>query len=329
MATANLTGLFEKMDDKKPSKEDFSNVISAFLIVDGREFFADLETLAGSNSEWGRSVDAAIGGLQSVVGASTTAYKLTKHSAVQRRFDRLIAAENIRIMPLGEASEEEQKLAGEKAFMVAEHRMTEFLGSSEGTEYLRDAIVRDLNWQLESSDIKSAAQETLVQAVIATWAVFESFSRSFIVAWLNSDPSRAGALLRAPELKDYFGKQLVDFETMQDHGFDLSTKMGTVLFSQRRLDRMDSIKKAFKHLLNDSEVQSSFDGELWHLNQLRNLFVHNRGIVDRQFLLQSADAYDLGEKLTIDSHELERCLQAVKSTLILIAAAATRLDKSA
>lgn len=306
----------------KPPKEVVDRVLGSFLIFRLEPFLEPLLAYQSDSSCWSECLTTATEGLRSVTNAAGLPFFLVQSSVAQRIFDRFHAAELIRSLkhiPSNEGLSDEIKRAN--AFSNATKEMKEFVLSSEGGDYMRDAVVYDLFGRLESSDVSDASQELLVQTLISTWSVFENFSRSFIVSWVDADASRASLVLKAPGLKDILGKQIVDFQTISQHGFNLTNSMGAVLFASKRLDNLKVIKDVMKALFNDSQIQSAFGDELWLLNQRRNLFVHKRGFVDKQYLENTNASNSLGEKLDLSCDDIEESLLSVRGAMISILSA--------
>lgn len=138
---------------------------------------------------------------------------------------------------------------------------------------------------------------------------------------VNDDPKRASPILKSYELKDFFGKQVVDIKVIDEHGFDLSNSMGDLIFRGRRLDSLVIIKSIFKAIFNSSDIQTAV-GNLWLLNQRRNLLVHNRGIVDKEYLKNSGDTSPIGTRLALRSSDIENYLNGVQRAIIAISIAA-------
>lgn len=204
--------------------------------------------------------------------------------------------------------------------------MSKFLISDEGKQFLADGIRYELKSRLQSANVRSASQELLIQTLNASWAVFENFSKTFIVDWLNSNPRCAVSVSNTPELKDFFGKQIVDIALIGDHGFDLSRSMGTVLFNERRLDNLSVIRTVFKALFSCSTVQSALGEKLWLLNQQRHLFVHKRGIIDDNYPNKTSSNDSKGERLILKSGNIVEHLSAVRDAIGAIGEAASQVE---
>ena len=315
--------------DTEALRELAIEVSKHFLIFRTEEYLEPIKALAGSVRPCAECFTAAAEGLYSVISAASLPVRLTQDTVFQRKFDRFHASQSILALipeePGSGLSEEGERLALE----AADNEMKDFLSSEEGSRYVRDQLILELDRRLKSEDIQIAAQELLVQSLISTWSNFESFARSFAIEWLNQDPGRAMSLLETPDLKDFFGKKGVDLRTIGDHGFDLSGSMGTILFKDRRLDSLANIRGTMKALFNAPSVQEALGGRLWLLNQQRHLFVHKRGVVDEAYLAAYPDASPLGERIHLTWDEVKQHLWAVQSAILAIGEAAREATSSA
>lgn len=316
-----------------------------FLFLSPDEFLVSFEPFLEDEWLYAARFSVAREGLSSVISAAGMPLELVIASIKQRRFDRFHMAERIRAIPTPDTPElmkmiEAQELnkepssrnlvaalppdAEEKAIASAFEKMREFWTSEEGKRFLANGIQHELKASLELKTIRSASQEVLVQTLISSWSVFEHFSKTFIVDWLNSNPGCAGSVSDAPELKEFFGKQVVDISVLGNHAFDLSKSMGTILFSERRVDSLSVIRAVFKALFSSSTVQTALGEKLWMLNQQRHLFVHKRGIVDADYLGKTSSSEQKGERLTLTSDNIVDHLMAVREAIVAIGEAASK-----
>jgi hypothetical protein len=312
----------EEREKSQPSSEIVSQVRHAFLIFPVKEFIEPLEDCEPRDQTFSEILANAIDGLRSSVIACGLPFQLVTDSVQQRRFDRFHAAERIRGLSLADDGSENIPENQILALSTAQDKFKDFLDSDDGRDFMRDQIVFELERRLRSPVIVAAAQELLVQALISTWSVFESFARAFIISWINADPQRAIPVLASADMKEYFGKQAVDIRVIGDHGFDLKNSMGTILFRGKRLDNLGVIRSTLKALFNNGGLQSALDQKLWQLNQRRHLFVHNRGIVDNDYLRQTGDTVLLGERLKLKSGDIEIYLLEVRAAILAISRAA-------
>ena len=307
----------------KRFSEVVDRVKTAFLILDIQTVTEPLEMLDTGPGNCGELVCDAVAGLKSVVSAATMPFQLAINSVHQRRFDRFLSAEQIRSLahasPSGELSEDLERKAAERA----RSKMAEFLASGAGRDFVRDAVVEELDRSLASQVVSDAAKELMIQALVSTWAVFEHFVSEFIVDRVNANPHLAKPVLAAPELKAFFGKQAVDFQVIDQHGYDLTRSMGSIIFRNQRLDSLAVVRSVFAAMFDGGEVQKALGKELWLLNQRRHLLVHRRGLVDREYLDRTGDDAEPGQRLVVTSKDVERYLMAVQKAIVTIKTATT------
>lgn len=305
---------------KRPPSEVVARVRSAFFIYSSDKLLEPLDRFLASEHSWTHLLRDAADGLRGATSAASLPFELIHDAVNQRRFDRILGAERIRLLPL--PSEQEVENADELALSRAQESMRRFLDSLEGRNFVRDSIVYELDRSLRTPTICSAAAELLIQTLVSTWTIFESFARSFSIAWINGDPRRAEPVLASPDLKEYFGKQVVDIKVIGDHDFNLSKSMGNILFREKRLDSLPVIRSVMEALFNDVHIRAALGDDVWMLNQRRHLFVHKRGLVDREYLERTGDSAPAGKRLHITSHDVERYLESVQRAVIAIATAA-------
>ena len=197
---------------KRPKPEIVDRVLDAFFVFSGDPLLDQLQRHQNQTLPWDRCTTAAFEGLQSIIHAAGLPFELTQHSVLQRQFDSLHTAERIEGLKEASPGAGLSPSQAASARSRAENRMSEFLYSSEGSDWLRDSVVFQLNSHLDTPKLRMASQELLVQAVIGSWTVFESFARAFIITWVNLDPTRASIIVNAKDLRDVFGKQVVSIE---------------------------------------------------------------------------------------------------------------------
>lgn len=190
-----------------------------------------------------------------------------------------------------------------------------------------NATADRLRSMLDDPKVEEGSSELLRQAVSSIWASFEVFAGDTITAVVNDDPTLAMPLLSSPRLKKLFnGQQGITMEVLAAHGFNLSDKLGDVLFSTRRLDALSNIREVFAVLSGNCENigRSLRDERLWLLNQRRHLIVHRRGVVDADYLAQTSDRVAVGSRLQVHSEDIESYLEVVRDAAVAVLAAFPR-----
>ncbi len=125
--------------------------------------------------------------------------------------------------------------------------------------------------------------------VIEAWTLFESLSEDLWEAAINFHPTVLGALN---------GKAKISFDDLQKNAFNVRHKMGTLLKRKEAVgfrainDIRDAYRLAFtdqfkpiEDILNDSGLQ--------YAAAVRNLLIHKRGIIDKEFHEQTAGIADV------------------------------------
>lgn len=134
----------------------------------------------------------------------------------------------------------------------------------------------------ESDKIMTALGRSLI---IEAWTMFESLSEDLWEAAINSHPHTLGSLN---------GKMKVTFDDLQANRFDVAKRLGTILRHQKSTvsfrtlwDIRESYSAAFsKH---DATILAPLnDPGLQCAAAVRNLLIHKRGIVDKEFCGQVA-----------------------------------------
>lgn len=298
-------------------------VLDSFLIPPTIDFEGAIHFVS-EGFRYAKILDVAIDGLKGILSTASLPFQLVEASVVQRKFDRVFTAERILILkevgPWGDVTEIHER----KAYETADHKMSEFASSSEGTNFFRDEIILELSRTLKVGGVAAATQELLAQSLISAWSVFENFSRSAIIEYLNARPSAAAAVISLPAMKDFFGRKAIDIDVISRYDYNLSSFMGDVLFGDRRLDSLTIIKPLLRELLGDAEIQIALSDEIWELNQLRHLFVHRRGLVDREFLGKTNSKIAIGERVNLKSDNIEKSIKAVLKAIVTIGSALSR-----
>src|SRR4029077_2221551 len=166
-----------------------------------------------------------------------------------------------------------------QAHAKAGERMHEFCQAPDG----RRALKHDLSVFLLTSlkgGFEQAAHELLQQGLVLLWSAFEVLCRDAFEALLNENPSKIRALVDHPHTRKRFDAGRLSLDTLVQHEFDLSTRLGTALVEQQDFSRLPTLKAIYAVLYPDTGlIQTLADRDLWTLHQRRHLIVHRRGIV--------------------------------------------------
>lgn len=318
----------ENLGAKPEFDEIEKKVVSRFLLIQREPLLAPLVEVSLDDAEAHDCLRNAVSGLDRVISAASLPFTMTHNAVMDRHYQRLFTHERILQLipaydsPEGKYDEKWDRIATEKA----NAEMDKLLQDQTKLLALKNEIITDLHRSLASFDVRVAAEELLAQSIISTWSVFEGFSRNFITLLLNRYPQAAYRVMLNPEMKDFIGKPAIDINTLEEHQFDVSSSMGTILFRNRRFDSFSVIKTLYKCMFDDASVQGALGHHLWMLNQMRHLFVHSRGLIDQEFINQTGTEFPIGSKLPLNSCTVEEGLRATTEAIRAICVKANSLS---
>jgi hypothetical protein len=115
--------------------------------------------------------------------------------------------------------------------------------------------------------------------IIQAWTLFESLSEDLWEAAVNSHPTVLG------ELRGKGGKvdPQVSFKEIQKHGFNVRAQMGTILKGKVAFTSLKAIREAYSLAFSDQSTSiDSILNDPWlqYASAIRNVLIHQRGIVD-------------------------------------------------
>lgn len=132
---------------------------------------------------------------------------------------------------------------------------------------------------------------------------------------LNTRADLTNRLLEDESAKRLFHLKGLDFDVLQQYGFDVSCSMGEILAQTHDLSNLVTMKTCFFALFpSDVTLRERMsDPNLWILSQRRNLIVHRRGIIDQRYLDATGESLPLGTQISILLSDLERAFEIICS----------------
>jgi hypothetical protein len=167
-------------------------------------------------------------------------------------------------------------------FVKAKFDANEKEHSEEGRKLFNDL-------RNNSPYIESAIRIQALNSLVNVWTIFESTSKDIWIYVLNNFQSKfLNNILDArteEEIEGITGK-FVSISLLGKYGFNVNNKLGNILSSKYDFTSCSGIKKAFIDL--DKANKNTFDflndRNLFQLELIRNLIVHNAGIIDDSYL---------------------------------------------
>jgi hypothetical protein len=290
---------------------------AAFLVPAAAETtFAGFDQLAAAaHPDYKPRAAAFRQNLASCVSTVAMSFAFASASVDDSHFQRIHIAERIRARSIEDGVEDDpsvEEIRDRAASQKAHSRMREFVESEDG----RNAIIRDVCHFLLNSlhgGLGGAAEELLRQGAVLLWSAFEVFFRDVFELHLNREPHHARALMDHPSTRKRFDAEKWPLDTLIQHGFNLSGKVGSILVRQEDFNDLRTIMAAYPVLFPAAGdlIASLGDRDLWTLFQRRHLIVHRRGVVDQAYLDETGDLLPLGSQISITPARLESDLTVV------------------
>jgi hypothetical protein len=301
-----MTPVDETRDSETEVKAQVREMTAHFLVPrQTAQLFAKLDSASTSLiPAYKPTFSAFRGSMCSAVSTISMPFALVSASVHRSHFQRIYAASRIRALAYDWGADE--------TFAKAESQMREWNASEEGER----AIIADIcKFLMDSSKngLDSAAHDLLRQGLVLTWSAFEVLFRDTFETVLNQEPGRIQALMTDSSVRKRFDAQRLPLDILVQHGFDLSTKLGTVLVRQNDFSDLPFIKALYRALfVGDSELNDRLaDRLLWTLYQRRNLIVHKNAIVDQLYLDATGETLIVGERLAVIPDDFDRCFDVI------------------
>lgn len=256
--------------------------------------------------------------LASALSTVAMPFALASASVEQSHFQRIHIAERIRTLSIDDTTlqprEDLNAVREREAHTKARSRMREFVESEDG----RNVLIRDTCGFLLTSlerGLEPAAQELVQQGLVLLWSAFEVVCRDSFETLLNGDPAKVLALINHPTTRKRFEAERLSLDTLVQHGFDLSARLGTVLVGQQDFSNLQTIKAVLAVLFPGSKDlnQALAHRDLWTLYQRRHLVVHRRGMIDQAYLDATGETITIGTRLVVTPRDFEGALSVVVS----------------
>ncbi|MEA2985847.1 MAG: hypothetical protein QOD94_2101 [Alphaproteobacteria bacterium] len=161
-----------------------------------------------------------------------------------------------------------------------------------------------------STNLLDGAEAWFAAQVTGSWTAFETCAEAAWVAALNTHP-RGLAELKSVRKGTATEPRRVPLDWLQKYDYDLSHHMGDMLKERYSFDRLDGIRAAYADagFDGDKKIASTVTHKsLDALALIRNVIVHNGGIVDQKYLDRMADipgpVAELGSPLLLDGEQV-------------------------
>lgn len=311
---------------KARARATFAAALGSFFFPPDRaDFVAPVLELAKELDPCRRSsVDAFAGNLAGAISVAAMPYNMAAAAVRQRAFHAVHSAQRIRSLKpeyshLSEEERDNWALETAKEQFEKDLREDDIEATKSPPGKFGTAILDDLQTSLRDQTFSESADELLRQCSVLCWGALEVLASDTFVAIVNAKPSTAEPLFRDARTKKWYqGRDLA--AVLEEHDYNLSACMGSVLIEQHRIDDVEGIRSVFDVLFPSNSALRGIlsDEKLWRLSQDRNLIVHRRGVVDRNYVARTGSDCPVGARLRINPTLFERYLTYVRAAGIEI-----------
>lgn len=162
-------------------------------------------------------------------------------------------------------------------------------------------------------DVYPSLLEHLRQSTVLLWGTFEAFSKDLFITLVNTKPNLTEKLSENQVLKRKFDLKYLQFDELIEYGYNLSTKMGSILSRRTPINSFITIKEIFTTILSNNDLLNERlnDKNLNMLNQRRHLIVHKRAIIDDEYLNNTGEQLEKGSNLIVTPQDFNSYLYSV------------------
>lgn len=298
---------------RKASVERSRAVIDRYYIEQGTESPLKavrhlLESLHSSVTKIGEAFEHNVSAVEQTMGIPAT---LANAAAHLKMWTQVLGAERIRSLNDEDRGSAESEA---RALERAKEHMKRHIDEIGNTIFVDDTCDFLLGIYKETH-IPDALGELHAQGIVLLWSAVEVLARDLFILCLNTRADLTNRLLEDESAKRLFHLKGLDFEVLQQHGFNVSRSMGEILAQTHDLSNLATMKTCFFALFQGDAIlrERMSDPKLWILFQRRNLIVHRRGMIDRRYLDATGELLPLGTRIAIHSSDLERAFEIVCS----------------
>jgi hypothetical protein len=141
-------------------------------------------------------------------------------------------------------------------------------------------------------------------SLIAIWSALEAMIGELVETWLLWWPpagTRAGSKVALGSLRSLRPDEwAAEAHLALDRAYE---KLNRKNYSPRRLDRYEWLLDAVALVHDPQDDDPQMRQNLWEMQQVRNVFAHNRGEADARFVAQNQHLqFNVGDEIRIDRH---------------------------
>lgn len=233
---------------------------------------------------------------------------------------------------LGHLPNETREDAIKRISMSASKELSETQEEWTKDKVLTDRFLREVSenllFNIDGKSNDAGAKEIRYQALVSIWSALEVLIKDELILILNRYPILIKQLIDHEQAKKYFSIPKLDWESLESYGYDLSGKMGDVIFKSKDVSDLIALKYAIKSLFGNSDIYNILnDEDIRLLNLQRHLIVHKRGVCDEKYCNSAEDVLKIGEAIMVSPALIIKYFQKVSHVGLLMLHALNDLIK--
>lgn len=170
--------------------------------------------------------------------------------------------------------------------------------------------------------IESAIHSTALNSLVNIWTIFESVSKELWIYILNKCQNQLLSNILESKtdnpIEGITGKY-ISISLLSKFDFNINNKLGHILASKYDFTSCRGIQKSFSDLQKQKKNTFDFlnDKNLYELELIRNLIVHNAGFIDTNFIQKTSKKnIKISDKIVITPEECSDYENAVIHSIV-------------
>jgi hypothetical protein len=292
-----------------------------------------LESRADFTDEFGELVDAFEHNLNEAIALASVLYYFCMEIEKSLNFQRILSGERIlsliEVEPGEGLTPELEQRSLDRARQKLDELSGENIGADEKGIFLSSLLSRIIHIA-DRNDFSPPAKNLLRQSSVLVWNSFEILVKDSVEYLLNKNPKLARRIINSGPARKKFDIGQISFDYLEAQDFDLASSLGTFFIQQNDISSLRSMRLCLSAILSsEKSLLCSLNSEIvYNLNQIRNLIVHRRGVIDHSYISRTETSQSAGEVIEISPAFFAKTTKHIWTTGILLLEALHKFERA-